>query len=76
MVETQILLAGVNDAKIFVNLVNKCVGSVTLYQSKYIVDGKSLLGVCSLDRSAPIKMEIEGDIPDEVKKDLEPFIVQ
>lgn len=76
MVETQILLDGVNDAKTFVNLANKCVGGVTLYQGKYIVDGKSLLGVCSLDRSTSIKMEIEGDIPDEVKENLKPFIVQ
>lgn len=76
MVETRIDLSKVADVNLFVNLASKCQNDVTLYSGKYIVDGKSLMGVFSLDLSKPIKMEIEGEIPDEVKEGMKQFIAQ
>ncbi len=76
MRELQIILDKVNAASKFANLAAKIQGEVTLYSGKYIVDGKSLLGIYSLDLSKPIKVEIEGDISDEVKEEMKDFLVK
>lgn len=76
MIETIIKLDKIGMPASFVNLTNKIEGDVTLYSGKYIVDGKSIMGIYSLDLSKPIKMEIEGDISDEVKRDMENYITK
>lgn len=75
MVETVIKLDKVVDASGFVNLTSKINGDVTLYSGKYVVDGKSIMGIYSLDLTKPIKMEIDGEIPDEVKKGMKQYII-
>lgn len=76
MIETVIKLDKIGMPSSFVNLTNKIDGDVTLYSGKYIVDGKSIMGIYSLDLSTPIKMEIEGDIPEDVKRDMEKYITK
>lgn len=76
MIETLIKLDKINAAADFVNLAYKVVGEVTLYSDRYIVNGKSIMGVYSLDLSKPIKMEVDGEIPDEVKAGMKKYIVE
>lgn len=44
---------------------------ITLHSGKYVVNGKSILGVFSLDLSKPIDCDIEGD-----EKAIADFIVK
>lgn len=75
MIETRIILNKVSDINDFVNLAHMCTGDVTVYSGRYIVNGKSLMGIYSLNLSEPIKVEFHGDIPDEVKEGMKKFIV-
>lgn len=75
MIETRIILNKVSDINDFVNLAHMCTRDVTVYSGRYIVNGKSLMGIYSLNLSEPIKVEFHGDIPDEVKKGMKKFVV-
>ena len=75
MIETMIKLDKVGAASGFANLTPKISGDVTLYSDKYVVNGKSIMGIYSLDLTKPIKMEINGEIPDEVKEGMKQYIV-
>ena len=76
MTETVMKLDSISDITTFLYFANKCPGEVTVYSGKYVVNGKSLLGLYSLDlNSHPIKVEITGDIPDDVKENLKQFVV-
>lgn len=75
MIETRVQLNTVNDIKDFVNLTNKCQEEVTIYTGRYIIDAKSFMGILSLNLSKPIKVEFEGDIPDEVKAGIAKYVV-
>ena len=74
MVELVIKLGSINDIKDFVKLSSMCTGSVTVFSGRYIADGKSIMGVISLDLSEPVKVEIEGDIPEAVREGMKKFI--
>lgn len=76
MKEILVKLNSTTDIKDFVELTNVCEGSVTVYSGKYVVDGKSVMGIFSLDLSTPIKVEIEGLIPDKVKVGMKKFIAE
>ena len=47
----------------FVKLNNTVVGNVKIYRGEYIVDGKSLLGVLSLDltEKATVEIDLKGE---------------
>ena len=40
------------------------------------MNGKSIMGIFSLDLSKPIKLEVEGNCPQQFIASLEPFIVK
>lgn len=42
----------------FIKLNNRCVGKIKVYRGEYIVDGKSFLGVLSLDLSEKATVEV------------------
>lgn len=65
----------ISDVKEFCNLCLKCTEEVPVYSGRYIVSGKSIMGLISLDLSKPVEVEFCGDIPDEVKEDMKKFIV-
>ena len=72
-VEKKIRLNAINDVKEFVNIVSKgCAYDVDVQSGSYIVDGKSLMGIFSLDLSKTIKVVFhvnsESDIPVELNK--------
>ncbi len=76
MIETVIKLNTTTDVSSFVTLCAKCVDDVLAYSGKYIVSGKSLMGMYSLNLSEPIKVEFYGEIPDDVKEGMKKFIIE
>ena len=48
---------------------------MSVYSGRYIVSGKSIMGLYSLDLSKTIEVEFYGDIPDEVREGMKKFIV-
>lgn len=61
MITKKIIMNEVDSVKDFVRITNKYPFNVLLAMSHYVVDGKSLLGVFSLDFSRPIELRIEAD---------------
>lgn len=57
-----------------VNITNRYPFIIQLRQGRYVVDGKSILGVCSLERSKPITVEVYTDHCDALIDDLQPLI--
>lgn len=59
MIAKTILLDDVKKVTNFVNETFKFKGDIVVKHSKYIVNGRSLLGLMSLDLSQPVTCEIE-----------------
>lgn len=70
MKEVKIRLSSVQDAKDFVDLAGKCDFDIDLYCGHVIIDGKSLIGVLSMDlkRALTVKFDGENDKFDEFLK--------
>lgn len=58
----------------FVNITNRYPYTILLRQGRYLVDAKSVLGVCSLQKNMPIQLEIYSDDCHSLLADLEPII--
>ena len=75
MIEVIINIDTVDKVREFCSLCSKCNGEVTVYGGRYIVSGKSLMGLFSLDLSKNLKAEFCGDIPNDVKEGMKKFII-
>lgn len=73
--EMLIKIDTIDKVKQFCNLCSKCSGDVEVCGGRFIVSGKSIMGLFSLDLSKPLKVEFYGDIPYEVKEGMNKFIV-
>lgn len=71
----EIVLSSINDAKNFANIAANYDFDVDLSSGRYIVDGKSVMGILSLDLNHPIKVEIHSDECDLLVDELKPYIV-
>ena len=60
----------------FVKLCSKCPNDVLVYSGRYTINGKSLMGMYSLDFSKPLTVKFYGDVPCEVRKGMKKFIVE
>ena len=60
MKEVQIRLSTIADVRDFVNAVTAFTGDVDLAAGRYLVDGKSLMGIFSLDLMSPITAKVNG----------------
>lgn len=76
VIETVVVINTVGKVKKFCSLCSKCKGDVLVFSDKYIVSGKSPMGIYSLDLSKPLKVEFHGDIPDDVKEGMKKFITR
>lgn len=64
----KVMLKDVNAVGLFVKASESYPKDVTVTQGRYIVDGKSMLGVLSLSCNSPVKVETSGvGTPDEAK---------
>lgn len=50
----------INDLKEFCRLSGLLDGDVVLSKGKYVIDGKSLMGLLSIDTSTGVKVEYDG----------------
>lgn len=61
-----VMIPTVQDAKEFVNSVSKAIGFVDVGHNSYCVDGKSILGVLSLDLSKELDVQCFEDEAEHV----------
>jgi hypothetical protein len=73
MNQTQIILAGIQDVRDFVNLVVLVDYEVDLAQGRYLIDAKSIMGIFSLDLLSPITVIAHTEYPDDFFEKLERF---
>lgn len=74
MIELVIKLEKLSDIRDFVKLATQCPGDVVVHSQRWIVSGKSIMGMYSLEFSDELKVEIHGDIPAEVREGMKKFI--
>lgn len=71
-----IQLKEINDVYKLVNILVGFDGDVDLESGRYKVDGKSILGIFSLDLRQPIKLTYEKEEgADALREQLAPFII-
>ena len=75
MKAVNIKLSLAENVKYFVNIANKYPYDLDLRVGRHVVDGKSILGIFSLDLSKPIKLEAHSDNVDAFFAEIKPFIV-
>lgn len=76
MKKVMISLNSIDAIKNFVNIASKLDCDLDLISGRYVIDGKSIMGIFSLDLSNPIEMNInaEGDI-NSILNEFQMFIV-
>ena len=70
-----IKLSTIADVRDFVNAVAAFDGEVDLSSGRYVVDGKSIMGIFSLDLLSPIKLTIHSDNAEGLMDKIKPFII-
>ena len=60
-IDFNVQLTTIPDVQDFVNIASTSIYDVTVSHGRYIVDGKSLMGIFSLNLSNPIKVTVEAD---------------
>ena len=76
MKEIMIRLSTIQDVNQFVKIVAGADQDIDLSSGRYVVDGKSIMGIFSLDLMNPIKMSIHGDNVEEILEQVKNFIVK
>ena len=71
-----IRLSTIQDVRDFVNIVTSYNGEIDLSSGRYIVDGKSIMGIFSLDLLSPIKLTAHSENPEKLFESLKPYIVE
>lgn len=61
MKSVEIRINTINDIRNFVDLASHCSFDVDLASARYTVNGKSIMGVASLDKSKPLSVLIHCD---------------
>ncbi|MPM15980.1 hypothetical protein SDC9_62354 [bioreactor metagenome] len=62
MTSFSILLTSVNDVKEFVDATSRCRCEVDVRADRYVVNGKSIMGLFSIDLSRPVTVEVDDDV--------------
>ena len=71
-----IRLVTIQDVQDLVRILINFNGDVDLISGRYIVDGKSLLGIFSLDMMNPIQVKVHDDaIADDLFKAIDRFMI-
>ena len=74
MKDLYIKLNTISDVRDFVNAVNSINGDIDLTSGRYTVDGKSIMGIFSLDLMNPIKLTAHTTDENELLEKLGKFI--
>lgn len=71
-----ITLNSIEKVKQFVNTINTYNSEFDLSSGRYIIDAKSIMGIFSLDLSAPLRLDIYNDeCVDSIKEALKEFVI-
>ena len=73
--QVEVLLNAPERALRFCNILSACEGPFDLGRGSYTVDGKSILGIFSLDLSKPITLEVYADNCEDLMEEIKPFII-
>ncbi len=73
MYKEDILLSDIETVKKFVAFANQYEFPITLFSEKYIINGKSIMGIFALDLSKPLQIEVSEDYPSDFKEKLKEF---
>ena len=76
MKSVKIRLLTIVDVRDFVNIVAKSDTDIDLQSGRYVVDGKSIMGIFSLDLLSPITMTVHSEHADELLCELDRFIIK
>lgn len=76
MKTVEIRLSTIADVRDFVNVVAQSDVEIDLASGRYVVDGKSIMGIFSLDLLSPIKLTAHSDDTDELFAALDRFIIK
>ena len=72
----KIRLSTIADVRDFVNIVAANDIDIDLCSGRYVVDGKSIMGIFSLDLLSPITLNAHSDDTDELFAALDRFIIE
>ena len=75
MRSTSIRLSLAENVKNFVSIASKYSYDIDLRVGRHVVDGKSILGIFSLDLSKPITLEVLNDDCDDFMDEIKPFVI-
>ena len=71
-----IRLSTIQDIRIFIETVTMSDVAVDLRSQRYLVNGKSIMGIYSLDLLSPIKLIVHSDNCPELMEKLSRFIIK
>lgn len=76
--EFQVLLTSVADVKAFVDATTACPSEIDVLSGRYVVNGKSIMCLFSIDLSVPVTVAVHGDgsAEAEFREKVERFIVR
>ena len=76
MIKMRILIDSVDKVKSFVNITGKTEYDIDIVSGRYVIDGKSIMGIFSLNLSEPMDIIIHGDnISEDIIAELKQFEV-
>ena len=70
-----IKLNSIDKVKEFVRIITNFDNDFDVRSGRYTVDGKSILGIFSLDLARPLELDIYGEGVEDVIEALKPFTV-
>jgi phosphocarrier protein HPr len=76
MITTTVLLDTISAVKTFVSMASECDYEIDLQDKRHLVDGKSIMGIFSLDLSGPLKLIAHTDDASEFFEAIAPFKVE
>ena len=65
MSEFLVSLTSIDDVRQFVKAATHCACDVDVLSGRYVVDGKSIMGLFSLDLSRPVTVRLHGSDGDQ-----------
>ncbi len=75
MKEFEIRLSLPEEIKEFVKITSQCPFDIDLLSGRYVVDGKSILGIFSLDLTKPITVRVYSEDCDDFAENIKIYTV-
>ena len=76
MYKEDIILSDIETVKNFVTFANKFDFPVNFISERHVINGKSIMGIFSLDLSQPLQVEVDESFPVEFKEQIKTFRVK